>query len=104
MIKKTVDVPIHAEIGTIELKIKEIVEEQNKILKKITTLFAQRDKLLMKIASLSKSLSEEKRQLGKLKNMAWKSKNSNVIDLRNRLISLAEKKLQMSKTISKKEI
>ncbi|KKN00260.1 hypothetical protein LCGC14_1139510 [marine sediment metagenome] len=94
--KKTFDDLIQMEMGTIQSEIDKLQREQNKISKRIKALEIQDDRLWRKAGRLTISLETAKKDSAKLKRMAWKSDNPNVVDIRDQLLLVA-KKLQDTK-------
>lgn len=94
MAKKTFENLIQAEMDTVESALANIKKEQDKISKKIKRLEALENRLYDKADRLVDSLEHAKKESAKLKRMAWKSDNVNIVDLRDELLLLAVKKLR----------
>ena len=81
-------------MDTIDSEFAGTKKEQDKLSKKIRALEIQEDRLWKKAMRLTGSLEKAKIDSAKLKRMAWKSENVNVVDLRDELLLLAAKKLR----------
>ena len=94
MAKKIFEDLIQVEMDKIDSEFAGIKKEQDKLSKKIRALEIQEDRLWKKAMRLTGSLEKAKIDSAKLKRMAWKSENVNVVDLRDELLLLAAKKLR----------